>query len=66
MEGISVLVEAGKPNELARAIIDIKGKPKERIRLSEVGLDFAQKNLSIESGRKNYLDWVRKLLNTVV
>ena len=66
LEGIAVLVEAGKPSELATAIKGIKRNPSERIRLSATGLDFAQKNLSIESGRKNYLDWVRKLLNTVV
>ena len=66
LEGFAVLVEAGKPSELAKAIVEIKGNPNERIRLSGVGLDFAQKNLSVESGRKNYLNWVRKLLTVSV
>ncbi len=66
LEGIAILVEAGKPKELAKAIIDIQGNPKERIRLSAIGLEFAQKNLSVESGHKNYLDWVRKLLSSTV
>lgn len=49
---IAVLVDSGKPDELAKAIVGIKEDPNLRIHLSAVSLAFPQKNLSVESGRK--------------
>lgn len=34
--------------------------------LTEFGLVCGKLNLTVESGRKNYLDWVRKLLTVSV
>jgi len=57
-------VEAGKPTLLARAIEDLSQDREKRRRLASKGLEFAQKNLGAEMGRKKYLDWVNSLIQS--
>jgi len=64
LDGIAELVEAGKPTLLARAIEDLSQDREKRRRLASKGLEFAQKNLGAEMGRKKYLDWVNSLIQS--
>jgi glycosyltransferase involved in cell wall biosynthesis len=64
LEGISELVEAGKPTLLARAIEDLSRDPEKRKHLASKGLEFARRNLDAEIGRRKYLDWVNSLIES--
>ena len=62
LDGVASLVDANNPELLAQEILKLQMDPAEMKRLSEVGLEFAQRNLSLEAGRNNYRAWVNKLL----
>ena len=62
LDGVASLVDANNPELLAQEILKLQSDPAEMKRLSEVGLEFAQRNLSLEVGRNNYRAWVKKLL----
>jgi glycosyltransferase involved in cell wall biosynthesis len=55
-------VDANSPELLAQEILKLQSDPAEMKRLSEVGLEFAQRNLSLEAGRNNFRAWVKNLL----
>ena len=62
LEGIAELVEAGNPIALAQKIEELSKNPKRLKELSNLGYEFAKKNLDAEKGRQKYLDWVNALL----
>jgi glycosyltransferase involved in cell wall biosynthesis len=62
LDGVASLVDANSPELLAQEILKLQSDPAEMKRLSEVGLEFAQRNLSLEAGRNNYRAWVKNLL----
>lgn len=62
LDGVASLVDANSPELLAQEILKLQNDPAEMKRLSEVGLEFAQRNLSLEAGRNNYRAWVKNLL----
>ena len=62
LDGVASLVDANSPELLAQEILKLQKDPAEMKQLSEVGLEFAQRNLSLEVGRNNYRAWVKKLL----
>jgi glycosyltransferase involved in cell wall biosynthesis len=64
--GVASLVDANSPELLAQEILKLQSDPAEMKRLSEVGLEFAQRNLSLEAGRNNYRAWVKNLLMKAV
>ena len=64
LEGIAELVEAGNPTLLAQAIKDLSQNKNKRIELSDKGLEFARRNLEAEIGRKKYLDWVHRVIES--
>ena len=61
LDGVASLVDANSPELLAQEILKLQSDPAEMKRLSEVGLEFAQRNLSLEAGRNNYRAWVKNL-----
>ena len=61
LDGVASLVDANSPMLLAKEILKLQNDPAEMKRLSEVGLEFAQRNLSLEAGRNNYRAWVKNL-----
>lgn len=64
LDGIAELVEADKPFLLASAIRELSQNPEKRNDLASKGLEFAQKNLGAEIGRRKYLDWVNHLVQS--
>ena len=58
------LVEAGDPVALARAIEELSKQPEKLADLAARGRVFADANLAPEVGRKKYLDWVQKLIQS--
>ena len=58
------LVEAGYPVALARAIEELSKQPEKLADLAGRGRVFADANLAPEVGRKKYLDWVQKLIQS--
>ena len=58
------LVEAGDPVALARAIEELSKQPEKLADLAARGRVFADANLAPEVGRKKYLDWVQKLIES--
>ena len=61
LDGVASLVDANSPELLAQEILKLQKDPAEMKRLSEVGLEFAERNLSLEAGRNNYRAWVKNL-----
>ena len=66
LDGVASLVDANSPELLAQEILKLQKDPAEMKRLSEVGLEFAERNLSLEAGRNNYRAWVKNLLMKAV
>ena len=64
LEGIAELVDAGKPELLAKAIEELSRNPEKRFELAKKGLEFARVHLDPEIGRQKYLDWVENLIES--
>ena len=64
LDGVADLVEAGDPVALARAIEELSKQPEKLADLAGRGRVFADANLDPEVGRKKYLDWVEKLIQS--
>jgi colanic acid biosynthesis glycosyl transferase WcaI len=64
LEGIAELVEAGKPELLARTIEELSRNAEKRNELASKGLKFAKTHLDPVIGRKKYLDWVENLIES--
>ena len=64
LDGVAELVEAGDPVALARAIDELSKQPEKLADLAGRGRVFADANLDPEVGRKKYLDWVQKLIQS--
>jgi len=64
LEGIAELVDAGKPEHLAKAIEELSRNPERRFELAKKGLEFARVHLDPEIGRQKYLDWVENLIES--
>ncbi len=64
LDGVAELVEAGDPVALARAIDELSKQPEKLADLAGRGRVFADANLDPEVGRKKYLDWVQKLIES--
>ena len=64
LDGVAELVEAGDPVALARAIEELSKQPEKLADLAGRGRVFADANLDPEVGRKKYLDWVQKLIQS--
>ena len=64
LDGVAELVEAGDPVALARAIEELSKQPEKLADLARRGRVFADANLDPEVGRKKYLDWVQKLIQS--
>lgn len=64
LDGVAELVEAGDPVALARAIEELSKQPEKLADLARRGRVFADANLDPEVGRKKYLDWVQKLIES--
>ena len=64
LDGVAKLVEAGDPVALARAIEELSKQPEKLADLAGRGRVFADANLDPEVGRKKYLDWVQKLIQS--
>jgi colanic acid biosynthesis glycosyl transferase WcaI len=64
LEGIAELVDAGKPELLAKAIEELSRNPERRFELAKKGLEFARVHLDPEIGRQKYLDWVENLIES--
>ena len=64
LDGVAELVEAGDPVALARAIEELSKQPEKLADLAGQGRVFADANLDPEVGRKKYLDWVQKLIQS--
>ena len=64
LDGVAELVEAGDPVALARAIEELSKQPGKLADLARRGRVFADANLDPEVGRKKYLDWVQKLIQS--
>lgn len=62
--GVAELVEAGDPVALARSIEELSEQPEKLADLAKRGRIFADANLDPEVGRKKYLDWVEKLIQS--
>ena len=58
LHGLALIVPAENSKILAEGIIHLKTNVEERKMLAKKALDFAQSNLSIENGRKRYVNWV--------
>jgi glycosyltransferase involved in cell wall biosynthesis len=58
IEGLAFWVEAGEPQLLASKIQEIIASENERIYYASKALEFFQKNLQNEEGRKRYLSWL--------
>jgi len=64
LDGVAELVDAGDPVALARAIEELSKQPEKLADLAGQGRVFADANLDPEVGRKKYLDWVQKLIQS--
>jgi glycosyltransferase involved in cell wall biosynthesis len=64
LAGIAELVDAGKPELLARAIEELSRNAEKRNELASKGLQFAKTHLDPVIGRKKYLDWVENLIES--
>ena len=64
LEGIAELVDAGKPELLAKAIEELSRNPEKRFELATKGFQFARAHLDPEIGRQKYLDWVENLIES--
>ena len=64
LDGVAELVDAGDPVALARAIEELSKQPEKLADLAGQGRVFADANLDPEVGRKKYLDWVQKLIES--
>jgi len=64
LEGIAELVDAGKPELLAKAIEELSKNAEKRFELAKKGLEFARVYLDPEIGRQKYLDWVENLIES--
>jgi glycosyltransferase involved in cell wall biosynthesis len=58
LNGLALIVPAENSEILAEGIIHLKTNVEKRKMLAKKALDFAQSNLSIENGRKRYVNWV--------
>ena len=64
LDGVAELVEAGDPVALAIAIEELSKQPEKLADLAGRGRVFADATLDPEVGRKKYLDWVQKLIQS--
>jgi glycosyltransferase involved in cell wall biosynthesis len=64
LQGIAELVDAGTPELLAKAIVELSKNPQKRLELAKRGLEFARTHLDPEIGRQKYLDWVENLMES--
>ena len=62
LKDLAAIVPAGDPGALVDELLKLLSDELRCKHLAETGLDFAQKNLSPEAGRKKYLDWVEGLI----
>lgn len=58
LKGLAHIVPAEDPEILAEGILELKQNEEYRKSLAKKALEFAQLNLSIENGRKQYVNWV--------
>jgi colanic acid biosynthesis glycosyl transferase WcaI len=64
LDGVAELVEAGDPKALASKIEELSRNQSRLDELARLGSAFAVKNLDPAVGRKKYLDWVEKLIQS--
>ena len=64
LDGVAELVEAGDPNALASKIEELSRNQSRLDELAKLGSAFAVKNLDPAVGRKKYLEWVQKLIQS--
>jgi len=62
--GVAELVEAGDPKALASKIEELSTNQSRLDELAKLGSAFAVKNLDPAVGRKKYLEWVQKLIQS--
>jgi len=62
--GVAELVEAGDPNALALKIEELSSNQSRLDELAKLGSAFAVKHLDPAVGRKKYLEWVQKLIES--
>jgi len=64
LSGVAELVEAGDPKALASKIEELSSNQSRLDELALLGSAFAVKNLDPAVGRKKYLEWVEKLIQS--
>ena len=64
LDGVAELVEAGDPKALASKIEELSTNQSRLDELAKLGSAFAVKNLDPAVGRKKYLEWVQKLIQS--
>jgi glycosyltransferase involved in cell wall biosynthesis len=64
LDGVAELVEAGDPKALASKIEELSSNQSRLDELAKLGSAFAVKNLDPAVGRKKYLEWVEKLIQS--
>jgi colanic acid biosynthesis glycosyl transferase WcaI len=64
LDGVAELVEAGDPNALASKIEELSRNQSRLDELAKLGSAFAVKHLDPAVGRKKYLEWVEKLIQS--
>jgi len=64
LEGVAELVEAGDPKALALKIEELSRNQNRLDELAKLGSAFAVKHLDPAVGRKKYLEWVEKLIQS--
>jgi glycosyltransferase involved in cell wall biosynthesis len=64
LDGVAELVEAGAPHALASKIEELSRNQSRLDELAKLGSAFAVKHLDPAVGRKKYLEWVEKLIQS--
>jgi glycosyltransferase involved in cell wall biosynthesis len=64
LDGVAELVEAGEPKALASKIEELSRNQSRLDELAQLGSAFAVKNLDPAVGRKEYVEWVEKLIES--
>jgi glycosyltransferase involved in cell wall biosynthesis len=64
LDGVAELVEAGDPKALASKIEELSRNQSRLDELAKLGSAFAVKHLDPAVGRKKYLEWVEKLIQS--
>lgn len=64
LDGITQLLEAGRPSILAGALRELSQNTEKSNELASKGLEFARRNFDAEIVRGKYLDWVNSLIQS--